>query len=144
MPGNLALATTIDGEAQLHKHFRASVVSKPTSHNSSGRRAERVMEVCEGLIDICAALFNVSSKEIRQTGRTGQDVARVRQIAMYVAHAMLGLSQHQVARCFARDRGTVRYACMAIECLREEPEFDRAVALTERVAAAAFQVRLEA
>jgi chromosomal replication initiation ATPase DnaA len=102
------------------------------------------MEVCEGLIDICAALFNVSSKEIRQTGRTGQDAARVRQIAMYVAHAMLGLSQNSVARGFARDRGTVRYACMAIECLREDAEFDRAVALTERVAAAAFQARLEA
>ena len=140
MPGNLALAVVSEQKSPLSQQFRESSASALTS---SGRRAERVMEVCEGLIDICAALFNVSSKEIRQTGRTGQDAARVRQVAMYVAHAMLGLSQYQVARGFSRDRGTVRYACMAIECLREDTEFDRAVALAERIAAAAFLARLE-
>jgi hypothetical protein len=57
-----------------------------TAHAQCAHQAERMMEVCEGMIDICAALFNVSSKEIRQTGRTGQDAARVRQIAMYVTH----------------------------------------------------------
>jgi chromosomal replication initiation ATPase DnaA len=116
VPGKSALAMTFYEGQRVPK--QACEVSRSDSCNSSGRRAERIMEVCEGLIDICAALFNVSSKEIRQTGRTGQDAARVRQIAMYVAHAMLGLSQNSVARGFARDRGTVRYACMAIECLR--------------------------
>lgn len=108
-----------------------------------GRRGERIMEVCEAMIDICAALFNVSSKELRQTGRSGADVTRVRQIAMYVTHVALGISMAEVARGFARERTTVRYACQLIEDMRDDVDFDRAIVTTERVAVAAFQQRLE-
>jgi chromosomal replication initiation ATPase DnaA len=112
-------------------------------YKQSTHHAEQMMEVCEAMIDICAALFNVSSKEMRQTGRTGQDAARVRQIAMYVTHVTLGLNMHQVGRGFGRDRGTVRHACIAVEDLREDLDFDRAVTTAERVARAAFNKRLE-
>ncbi|MBS3648171.1 chromosomal replication initiator DnaA [Pseudaminobacter sp. 19-2017] len=102
------------------------------------------MEVCEGMIDVCAALYSVSSKELRRSGRSGTDVARVRQIAMYVSHVTLGISMQEVGRCFARDRTTVRHACHLIEDLRDDDEFDRTVMTTERVAIAAFKSRLEA
>lgn len=108
-----------------------------------GLREERVIEICEAMIDICAALFNVSSKELRQQGRTSNGGARVRQIAMYVTHVALGISMQEVGRGFLRDRTTVRHACHLIEDLRDDEDFDRAVQMTERVASAAFRDRLE-
>ncbi|MFI0847699.1 helix-turn-helix domain-containing protein [Mesorhizobium sp. IMUNJ 23232] len=108
-----------------------------------GRRGERVMEVCEAMIDVCAALYGVSSKEIRQTCKSTPDIVRVRQIAMYVTHVALGVTMQEVGRCFARDRTTVRYACCVIEDLRDDDDFDRTIATTERVAHAAFRNRLE-
>ncbi len=101
------------------------------------------MEICESMIDICAAMFNVSSKELRQTGRTGNDVARVRQIAMYVTHVSLGVSMHEVGRGFFRDRTTVRHACHLVEDMRDDEDFDRAVVMMERVARAAFRHRID-
>lgn len=99
------------------------------------------MAICEAMIDIASVLFNVSSKELRRAGRTSQDVTRVRQIAMYVAHVTLGIAQGEVGRGFARDRTTVLHACHLVEDLRDDAEFDRIVATTERVAMAAFGAR---
>lgn len=110
---------------------------------ASRRRSEQVMELCEAMIDICAALYHVSSKELRKTGRTASEVARVRQIAMYVTHVSLGVSMQEVGRGFARDRTTVRHACHLIEDLRDDAEFDRTIVMTERVAFAAFRGRLD-
>ena len=144
MHRNTALAMRL--ETQPYPGWNGpSRVSPPQTEVRYGQgkhHAEQMMEVCEGMIDICAALFNVSSKEMRQTGRTGQDAARVRQIAMYVTHVTLGLNMHQVGRGFGRDRGTVRHACIAVEDLREDHEFDRAVTTAERIARAAFSARL--
>ena len=116
---------------------------RPVRLQASGLRGERIMEVCEAMIDICAALFNVSSKELRQTGRTSNGVARVRQIAMYVTHVVLGVSMQEVGRCFGRDRTTVRHACHLVEDMRDDEDFDLAVVRIERVALAAFRGRLE-
>ena len=105
------------------------------------RREERTLELCEAMIDITAALFNVSGREMRRAGRTTLGVSRVRQIAMYVAHTALGLSMNEVGRGFGRDRTTVLHACHLIEDLRDDAEFDRHVVLTERIAMAAFRDR---
>ena len=109
----------------------------------SKRRDEVALELCECLIDIVAAVFSVSSKELRKPGRTSTAVSRVRQIAMYVAHVMLQLTQTEVGRGFGRDRTTVIHACHVVEDLRDEPEFDRLVTVIERVAHAAFRSRLD-
>jgi chromosomal replication initiation ATPase DnaA len=126
-------------------------IERPTSTASrsvrqpraSGLRGERDMEICESMIDICAAMFNVSSKELRQTGRTANGVARVRQIAMYVTHVALGLTMHEVGRGFFRERTTVRHACHLVEDMRDDEDFDRAVVMMERVARAAFRHRID-
>ncbi|MEP9397181.1 helix-turn-helix domain-containing protein [Mesorhizobium sp. KR2-14] len=94
-------------------------------------------------MDIAAALFNVSGKELRRPGRTSLGVSRVRQISMYVAHVILGLNMSDVGRSFGRDRTTVVYACHLIEDMRDVEEFDRVVAMMERVIIAAFRDRLE-
>ena len=94
--------------------------------------------VCDGVIDIAAALFNVSGRELRHPGRSGLGVARVRQIAMYVTHVSLGLSMRDVGQGFGRDRTTVLHACHLIEDMRDDAEFDGIVAMAERVVRAVF------
>ena len=99
------------------------------------------MELCEAMIDVAAALFSVSGKELRQPGRTSSSVCRVRQIAMYVCHVVLGLSMREVGEGFCRDRTTVLHACHLVEDMRDDPDFDRIVGMAERVAHAAFRGR---
>jgi chromosomal replication initiation ATPase DnaA len=112
--------------------------SRAAARPGSRRRAERNMEVCEGLIDILAALFNVSSKEMRRPGRSSMTVARVRQVAMYVAHVVFQLPMGEIARCFARERTTVLYAIHLVEDMRDDLDFDAVIAMVESVAQAAL------
>jgi len=104
---------------------------------------ERSVEFCECVIDIVAALFGVSSKDLRRQGRSNISICRVRQIGMYVAHVVLRLTMAEVGQGFGRDRTTVQHACHLIEDMRDDAEFDRLVAMTERVTEAAFRGRLE-
>ena len=116
----------------------------PVTVEPPAARAEPVIDLCEAMIDVAAALYNVSSKELREPGRSTLAVTRVRQIAMYVAHVACGLSMRQVGLGFGRDRTTVLHACHLIEDLRDDEEFDRHIALTERVVRAAFVRRGDA
>lgn len=117
--------------------------SAAESAPSSGRwhpSQEWIAAACDGVIDIVAALFGVSGRELRSPGRSTVAVSRVRQIAMYVAHVRLHLSMREVGQGFGRDRTTVLYACHQIEDLREDEEFDAIVARVEQVVHAAFSV----
>ncbi len=107
------------------------------------KRRDEVVESCDAVIELMAALFGVPSKELRRVGRTGNDISRLRQIAMYVAHVVFRFSMRDVGRGFGRDRTTVLYACHMVEDLRDDADFDRIVSLAERVAIAAFRDRLE-
>ncbi|EKF40616.1 chromosomal replication initiator DnaA-like protein [Nitratireductor indicus C115] len=100
---------------------------------------ERSAELCECVLDIVAALFNVSGRELREAGRSSMGVARVRQIGMYVAHVILGLNMTEVGRGFGRDRTTVQHACHLVEDMRDDDDFDRIVNMVERVTAAALR-----
>lgn len=105
------------------------------------RDDEQAIAYCDGVIDLVGAFFNVPTLELRRTGRTGLQVAQVRQIAMYVAHVTLRLSMRQVGAGFQRDRTSVSHACHLVEDLRDEIGFDRIVAHVERIVSAAFQMR---
>nr|WP_246204422.1 helix-turn-helix domain-containing protein [Devosia marina] len=61
----------------------------------------------------------------RQRCRT--DTARARQLAMYLAHVVLGESLTDIGLAFGRDRTTVSHACNLIEDMRDSVEFDRDV-----------------
>lgn len=104
-------------------------------------RAERSIELCDCIIDIAAAMFCLPSRELRQPGRNSAEVARVRQIAMYVCHVVLGLSMQDVGRGFRRDRTTVLHACHLVEDLRDDPDFEKLVSALERVAATIFKAK---
>lgn len=105
------------------------------------RRAERVFVACDCVLDIAAAFFNVQARELRRPGRGADDISRVRQIAMYAAHVVLGFSMAEVGKGFGRDRTTVMHACHTVEDLRDEDDFDAMVGRLERVVAAAFRGR---
>lgn len=109
---------------------------------SLSRREEAAFELCECMTDIAAELFNVSSKDIRRAGRSALSVVRVRQIAMYVTHVVLGLSLSDVGRGFGRDRTTVQHACQVIENMRDDAEFDAVIARIERIAGIALRHRI--
>lgn len=112
---------------------------QPSARKLSAVNEERVTDVCEGIMDLIAALFNVSGRDLRSPERCTVGVARVRQIGMYVAHVVLCLNMTEVGRGFGRDRTTVQYACHLIEDMRDDPEFDHIVSVTEQVVAAAFR-----
>lgn len=95
--------------------------------------------ICEAVIDMSAAYFNVSSRQLRRPGRCVQAISRVRQVAMYVAHTGLGFTMTDVGKGFCRDRTTVMHACHQIEDLRDDEEFDAIVDQFNRIVTAAFQ-----
>lgn len=101
-------------------------------------RDEQTISICDGMTDLLSACFSVPSRDLRSRERSHGCVSRVRQIGIYVAHVSLGLSMTEVAKGFSRDRSTVVHACHLIEDLRDEVEFDRIVAVVERIALAAF------
>ncbi|HUE46445.1 MAG TPA: helix-turn-helix domain-containing protein [Aestuariivirgaceae bacterium] len=59
-----------------------------------------------------------------------------RQIAMYLAHVVFGLSMAEVGRAFERDRTTVVHACHLIEDRRDEMRFDQLLDHLEQAAIA--------
>lgn len=104
---------------------------------------ERRLMICDAVIDLAAAFFNVCSKQLRRPGRCVQSISRVRQIAMYISHTGLGLTMTDVGKGFCRDRTTVMHACHQIEDLRDNDEFDHIVEQFNRISIAAFSGFLE-
>ena len=101
-------------------------------------RQRRNVALCDALIDLLVARFGVSGTELRSPLRCRREVARVRQIGMYVAHTAFGLAMRDVAAGFARDRTTVMHACHLVEDMRDDTEFDAIVSTFERIAHSAF------
>lgn len=99
---------------------------------------ERIITICDGITDILAACFSISSRDLRSRDRIHTSICRVRQIGMYVSHVSLGLNMTEVAKGFGRDRSTIVHSCHLIEDMRDEVEFDRIVGVVERIALAAF------
>lgn len=95
---------------------------------------------CDGIIDLLAAFFSVNSRLLRSSSRSAHDIARVRQIGMYVAHVTLGLRMADVAAGFSRKKSTVVHACHLIEDMREDIEFDRVVGRAEEIVSIAFSL----
>ncbi|QRG07620.1 chromosomal replication initiator DnaA [Xanthobacter dioxanivorans] len=80
---------------------------------------------------LVAAATGVSVEVLLARHRCTAPVAAARQLAMYLAHVALGLTQTEVALAFGRDRTTVAHACRRIEDLRDQAAFDRKVARME-------------
>jgi chromosomal replication initiation ATPase DnaA len=99
---------------------------------------EKRAQICEAVIDLCSALFNVSGHDLRQANRCSQGIARVRQIAMYLCNTTLGISLTEIGKAICRDRTTVSHAVQLIEDLRDDADFDTIIDQVERITRIAF------
>ena len=91
-------------------------------------------------VDFLAGLValdtGVHVRRIRADGRDAE-IARARQIAMYLAHVGFGWPLQRVGSVFGRHPTTVSRACHVVEDLREDKGFDiRLTALEDCVKAA--------
>jgi hypothetical protein len=101
--------------------------AKPASPitDADAQRMRRLIEAAIGNV------FAVPCALLSSPSRGKAPVALARQAAMYLAHVSCGLSLTDVGHIFARDRTTVAHACAVIEDRRDDPVFDRALALME-------------
>lgn len=104
-------------------------------------RDDEAIVLCDGVIDIVCAFFQVPTRELRRRGRSSLEIAQIRQIAMYVAHVILRLTMKQVGVGFSRDRTTVLHACHIVEDMRDDEELERIVGHVERIVSAAFYMQ---
>ena len=93
---------------------------------------EATERLCDLLAGTVAAAFAVPVIELQATTRRPPTVAFARQSAMYLAHVVFGLTLTEIGRAFGRDRKTASYACVRVENLRDDPEFDAALETLER------------
>ncbi len=119
------------------RHGRSLSLEKVVGIADRSREQQNIA-LCDALIDLLVAIFGVSGTELRSPLRCRREVARVRQIGMYVAHTAFGLAMREVAIGFARDRTTVMHACHLVEDMRDDTDFDAIVSTFERIAQSAF------
>lgn len=119
------------------RHGRSLSLEKVEAVTDRSRQQQNVA-LCDALIDLLVAMFGVSGAELRSPFRCRREVARIRQIGMYVAHTVFGMAMREVATGFARDRTTVMHACHLVEDMRDDTEFDAIVSTFERIAQSAF------
>ena len=82
-----------------------------------------------------AAVFEVDIHDLKSETRGSPRAAFARQVAMYLAHVVCGLSLTEVGALFARDRTTVSHACSVVEDRRDDPELDGRLEHLERAVA---------
>jgi len=84
-------------------------------------------QACDEVIALVARQKNVPIRLLMHKSRSRLATARARQLAMYLAHVVFGRSLTEIGEAFGRDRTTVSYACMVIEDMRDNPQFDAEV-----------------
>jgi hypothetical protein len=94
--------------------------------------------VCRAVSQITAEmLFLLGDRVIERRDRR-RPSCHVRQIAMYVCHVALQMTQAEIGTAFGRDRTTVGHACHVVEDRRDDAAFDEFVSAIERMATAVF------
>ncbi len=78
-----------------------------------------------------AAMAGLPVQSLRGPARGGRSVTQARQVAMYLAHVVFGLSFSRVGICFGRDRTTVRHACRRVEDGRDDARCEFGLAAIE-------------
>lgn len=87
---------------------------------------------CNNAIALVAREKNVPIRMLTHRSRCRKQTALARQLAMYLAHVVLGRSLTEIGDAFGRDRTTVSHACALIEDMRDDPAFDEEVSAFER------------
>lgn len=132
----------------LHTGAATEVSSPQPGHLDPNRHSDQARQRNRNAVRRCAIeysvarVFAVPISALHSATRGRAPVALARQIAMYLAHVICGLSMAEVGRIFERDRTTVSHACALIEDRRDDPLFDQILELLERVAREEVRRRL--
>jgi chromosomal replication initiation ATPase DnaA len=70
-------------------------------------------------------------RDLLRPSRGELDIARARQLAMYLVHVLLSRPQDVVGVLFGRDRTTVAHACRVMEDRRDDPAIEAEIASIE-------------
>jgi len=75
------------------------------------------------IVDCCASFYNMRKEDITGIRKT-KEIAKARQVAMYLMREILGISQLKIAKYFGKDHTTVMHAINKVEKdIAENPAF---------------------
>ena len=80
---------------------------------------------------LAAGASGIVVEDIAANSRKSARTASARQIGMYLAHTVFGLSLKSVGEHFSRDRTTAAHACRLVEERRDDRLFDEELAELE-------------
>ena len=80
---------------------------------------------------VCEA-YGLPHASLMTIEKRGAELARARQIAMYLSHVVGQLTLYEVAELFHRDRSTVSHACISIEDSRDSPVLEMQLEYMEK------------
>ena len=108
------------------------VLEGQSAANSASPLAGTGRQLRRAIDPAVAAVFEVEVSDLRAATRRSPRAAFARQVAMYLAHVVCGLSLTEVGTLFARDRTTVAHACGVVEDRRDDPVLDSRLDHLER------------
>ncbi|CAN7225096.1 MULTISPECIES: helix-turn-helix domain-containing protein [Ensifer] len=108
-----------------------------------GAREMSTRLTCRLVQNLTAEAVHLAADRIPLLRDRRRAKCHVRQIAMYVCHVVLQISQGDIANAFERDRTTVRHACSVIEDRRDAADFDAFIETIERLVSSAFTAQAE-
>ena len=85
------------------------------------------------VVRLVACALQVNESRLLTSQRGTAQIARARQIAMYLLHTSLSIPYADVAAMFDRDRTTVSHACRTVEDLRDDPMHDDLIVKLEEM-----------
>ncbi len=68
----------------------------------------------EMVVESCSKFYNIKKEDIMGTRKT-KEIARARQVSMYLMREIIGIAQLKIAKFFGKDHTTVSYAIEKIE-----------------------------
>jgi hypothetical protein len=105
------------------KPYRANALRKARTDNPAALTQSEETQVRLVRV-LVAARFGIREADLEAPTRGAPEVALVRQISMYLAHIVFGISLSRIAKHFGRDRTTVGHACALVEDLRDDRVLD--------------------
>ncbi|WP_068317201.1 helix-turn-helix domain-containing protein [Polycladidibacter hongkongensis] len=78
-----------------------------------------------------ALAFGLSPQHLHSPTRGFAEVAKARQVCIYLMHVALGYTLAEAAGLFGRDRTTAAHACRVVEDMRDDLAFDSKLSLME-------------
>ena len=84
-------------------------------------------QIVRFVVNMVTLATGIEADRIQSGGERQAQIARARQMAMYLNSITYQWSRCRIAQAFGRDRTTVGYACRVVEDLREDSVFDATI-----------------